>query len=967
MKRNKQVWRISILIIVALLITELIFVHKDIYKYVVFPFLAVILFIFLHVLSNRMKENSKSFLLNLVFMLSIIGCIGLYVLFLITRCNTLAHFIVMTVNIISLLFTQCLLYRGCKKKWGNTYTSLLLLFNSIFMGIAYHHYLFDIRYISSFFPFIMFFYMEYFDYNTIYRKKNMLRLGILIFVSILSCIINPYLMLSCLFVLNNLIIKAKNKKILPVCFCYALLMLIVSGLCVCFGSVNFVNAYTLTFQNDGYYSIILCFLLILFYYYMLENVFQSRTNLYLNKSMYIICYALLSILLVTELVNYLNLIPLLLIYICGTMKENHVFVLDVIKYKKPKGNTIKKVSAVIPNYNYANYIEARIDSILQQNYPIYELIVLDDCSSDNSIEVIQKKLMAVKKKYPDLNVQFIPNEKNSGNVFKQWQKCFEVSTGDFLWICEADDLCSPYFLSAVMRGFQEDVIVSYSESLAIDENGYLFKHDLRDWVDILHCGRWNQNYIASGKDELVKVMCVNNTIANVSSVVFKKNNKIDYIKHLEKAQEFTLAGDWYFYSKVLLEGKIAYYAGSLNYHRMHSKSVTLTTDNFVQYKEILTIQNSIQSDISLPKKSILNIEKRRKYLRKQLGISDEELYYDSISLSKLIKDKKIKDEVLLSIIIPVYNMEQYLDKCLKSILKTLPEKTEVIIINDGSTDHSEDIIRKYAKQYNSIRYIHKKNGGLSSVKNRGLKEAKGRYIIYLDSDDYVASDMYSTMLKKAIDKDLELIYCDILMVFEDGLVEYCSMTNKTRKDPLLKILDVPLMPTSCNKMVKSELYNDLKFPEEFNNEDIAVTPVLLARAKKIDVLELPFYKYLQRTGSIQNSGFSEKKFMVFDAAEVAFAYLKDENKIVQEKIQAVIIVHQLLAILFYLIAKIEDQEERLNYIELFCKRYNVLEISDNNPYVVEFIEIHKVPKILHYIMNKDVQKIDKYIRLTFKA
>lgn len=283
---------------------------------------------------------------------------------------------------------------------------------------------------------------------------------------------------------------------------------------------------------------------------------------------------------------------------------------------------------------------------------------------------------------------------------------------------------------------------------------------------------------------------------------------------------------------LLLKGKISYVRNSFNYHRIHNSSVTSTTDNFTHYKEVIKIQNSISNDVNISAPMLKRIENRDSTLRRDLCISDDEIYYDTISLNKLLREKNIEDEILLSIIIPVYNVEKYIKKCLNSIFKDFPIKTEVIIINDGSPDNSEKIINEFRKKYKEIVYIKKENGGLSSVKNMGLKLARGKYIIFLDSDDYVSSNMYNTMLKKIIDTDSDLIYCDVLMTYEDNTVKYVTMKNWQRNDSLMQILDGNLMAASWNKMVKKELYNELKFPEGLNNEDIAVSPQLFLRAKK---------------------------------------------------------------------------------------------------------------------------------------
>lgn len=279
----------------------------------------------------------------------------------------------------------------------------------------------------------------------------------------------------------------------------------------------------------------------------------------------------------------------------------------------------KKVSAVIPNYNYENYIIERIDSILLQTYPIYELVIIDDCSTDNSVNIISKKVEKIKKQYPNLKVKFIKNEKNSGNVFCGWQRAFEESSGDYLWICEADDSCANNFLETVIKGFDDqDTVLSYCESLTMDENNIILMKDLREWIDIFNTGKWNNNYIITGKEELTSTMCINNTIANASSVVFKKYDGLDYKNWLKESQTYRLAGDWYFYSKVIENGKVAYFKDSLNYHRMQSKSITLTTSGQREYDEIVRMQDDIMSRVQLSDETREKVLKRRNDVKERL-------------------------------------------------------------------------------------------------------------------------------------------------------------------------------------------------------------------------------------------------------------------------------------------------------------------------------------------------------------
>lgn len=274
--------------------------------------------------------------------------------------------------------------------------------------------------------------------------------------------------------------------------------------------------------------------------------------------------------------------------------RGHVIIDDSKRAIKPK--EIKKVSVVIPNYNYANYIEERINSILEQTYPIYELIILDDKSTDDSVDVIKK---IIKKLDKDIKVKLIVNEENSGNVFKQWQKAFSESTGDYLWICEADDLCDKHFLNVVMQGFENDkVIMSYTESKEIDQDDNVVANDFRHYTDTYNIKLWNKDFIIDGKEFLNKSLSINNSIVNVSSVVFKKID-VPVDEYLVGAQKYKLSGDWYFYVRFLMNGDIAYSTDSLNYHRIHKKSVTTKTNNKLKYEEISSIQELVNDNVKV--------------------------------------------------------------------------------------------------------------------------------------------------------------------------------------------------------------------------------------------------------------------------------------------------------------------------------------------------------------------------------
>lgn len=318
-------------------------------------------------------------------------------------------------------------------------------------------------------------------------------------------------------------------------------------------------------------------------------------------------------------------------------------------------------------------------------------------------------------------------------------------------------------------------------------------------------------------------------------------------------------------------------------------------------------------------------------------------------------------DVLLSIVIPVYNTEPYLKKCLDSVLEKIPEHTEIIVVNDGSPDNSDEILKEYAKNYKGIiRYYKKENGGLSHTKNYGLKHAKGKYITFVDSDDWIDPNMHREMLKKALKEDADIVYCDVEMVYENGKTRYIECTTKRYKEKLMQVMDNPLMAASWNKIVKKSLYQKLEYPVGMNNEDIAVTPILFARAKKICKINKAFYKYLQRSGSIQNSGFTSKRFVAIDSAKLCMEAAQEFPKKIQEQIQGAIYTHQLLALLIYPIS-FEPKEKRLQLILEFCTRMSVLQpygdMKDNH-YIVDYLSERHCMNLLEYIPEFNVSKIN---------
>ena len=203
----------------------------------------------------------------------------------------------------------------------------------------------------------------------------------------------------------------------------------------------------------------------------------------------------------------------------------------------------------------------------------------------------------------------------------------------------------------------------------------------------------------------------------------------------------------------------------------------------------------------------------------------------------------------VSVIVPVYKVEQYISKCLDSLVNQTLEDMEIIVVNDGSPDNSEKIIKDYAKKYKNIKYLKKENGGLSSARNFGLKHATGEYIGFVDSDDYVDKRMYQMMYEKAIESSADLVVCDLNYVYEDK-EEKAYSNIKTDTTDIKSIMN-NIYPAAWNKLYKKELFdNEVYFKEGVWYEDVEFIYRLLPYVNKIGVVHEHFYKYIQRENSI---------------------------------------------------------------------------------------------------------------------
>lgn len=248
------------------------------------------------------------------------------------------------------------------------------------------------------------------------------------------------------------------------------------------------------------------------------------------------------------------------------------------------------------------------------------------------------------------------------------------------------------------------------------------------------------------------------------------------------------------------------------------------------------------------------------------------------------------NNIKISLIVPCYNIREYLPRCIESILAQTYKNLEIILISDGSTDGTDEVIREYAKKDSRIIPIFKQNSGVSDTRNRGLDIATGDYIGFVDGDDYIEPEMYETLLKNAIENNADISHCGYQMVFPSRVDYYYNTGKKVIQDNKKGIRDIIVgdyvEPSPCIKIYRKNIVNNLRMPINIKiNEDVLFNFYAFVNSKKSVYEDLPFYHYILRKGSAATSKINQNK--LFDPVRVRKEIFEYSLKNLDNEIQSV--------------------------------------------------------------------------------
>lgn len=323
----------------------------------------------------------------------------------------------------------------------------------------------------------------------------------------------------------------------------------------------------------------------------------------------------------------------------------------------------------------------------------------------------------------------------------------------------------------------------------------------------------------------------------------------------------------------------------------------------------------------------------------------------------------------VSVIVPVYKVEQYLDKCIKSVLEQTYQDIELILVDDGSPDDCGNICDDYAKRDSRVRVIHKENGGLSSARNAGIEIASGAYIMFVDSDDYIASNMVETLYQRMRQDDSDMVVCGSQKVDEkgnllpnsEGIHNQNGIYTADEFYPLLFLCFVE----AWGKLYKRTAFEDIRFPVGKLHEDVFVTYKAVEKCAKISVLAEKLYYYLQRDNSIMHARYHKERLDAVEGFLEVLKFFVERN--LPKAIEQVCL--QIICILSLASAKLDfkDKASRERYDTLknefdgLCKQNRPQKTFSRKMYM-HYLLYRISPRVHYFVANLilNLRKKERY-------
>ena len=469
--------------------------------------------------------------------------------------------------------------------------------------------------------------------------------------------------------------------------------------------------------------------------------------------------------------------------------------------KMAKKHYAPKVSAIVPNYNHGRFLAQRLDSILVQTYPNIEITVLDDCSSDNSREVIDSYI----ERYPD-RIKKMYNDVNSGGVFNQWRKGVGNAVGELVWICESDDFCEPDFVEKLVPFFADDSVqMAFGRILETDIEGSpnLWLDTYREHAE---AGIWGTSLVRPAADWFAHGFGVSNVIANVGGCLFRHQPIPLHV--WQEAASYRVVGDWYLYLQIAGGGQIAWEPEAVSYFRRHGSNTSSTSFNGTGfYSELERVMIEMRKTWDIPNSTVIkfhnNIKEQYLYFKVEEAHGALELH---CNLEKMLAVKRTKGHILLAMLgfVPGGG-ENFPIQLANSLVDAGWIVSMLIFVSDEVNEHMRASLNPavsvydaaWVTEYGCERFI--RQAGVSLIHSHTVGAEMHFYHMWnLDPDvpyvvtlhgSYEASDIPPEMMKKIAEPIDHFVYTadkNLLPLEGQGIAAECftKMANAMPIDPL---------------------------------------------------------------------------------------------------------------------------------------------------------------------------------------
>ena len=509
------------------------------------------------------------------------------------------------------------------------------------------------------------------------------------------------------------------------------------------------------------------------------------------------------------------------------------------------------ISIIVPIYNAEKYLHECLNSIINQSYTNFEVLLINDGSTDSSGIICQK--------YVERDSRFRYFEKDNGGVASARNLGLERSGGTYITFIDSDDWVEFNYLEVLYTALKEndtDVAISTYKRFAQDDVFYLRSYS-KENDEFLNIGKRNRN---SFLEILPKLGELDHSFYSISSKLIKR----EIIGNLLFDEQVSYAEDLNFFFHLYLGVESVVYVRDYTYiYRTHDAS---TSQNFNELKALHELEIFKRMFQQIEKMGITTFQyfRRLKNLvaSRIAGFPTSKAIREYESFVSEIRERVTYPQPLISLVVPIYNVENYLWSCLDSIAKQTYSNIEVLLVNDGSPDDSSSICQEFVAKDSRFRYIEKENGGLSDARNAGIARAQGEFISFVDSDDWIEPTYVEDLYRAALFNDAEVVVSNyqefhqernvyLIHIFDDYYETHYSGEEVIQQLPLLERKDFSFT-TSWGILFARRLFDTISFPKGKTIEDTRTNYRLFAESSRLTYIHKALYNYRVGVDSISS-------------------------------------------------------------------------------------------------------------------